>query len=226
MRLTKQYNPIVDSYEKQIKKMNKKSISEFKKALFYSNSLIKGKKVSVLDMGCGAGDLYSYCKKLNLNYFGVDSSKEMVSLAKKKTGADIRVEDFSKTSFKNDNFDLIISKWAIQTTDNIEKVYSECSRILKPKGIVLILVTHPMRQFLEKKKNGKNYFKQEMVKSVIFNGSIIVKEPSHTMQDYFSNFFLGKFNLLMVKESYEFPGAEQIGGDIYPTHLIFVAQKK
>jgi hypothetical protein len=32
--------------------------------------------------------------------------------------------------------------------------------------------------------------------------------------------------LIELVEDYEFPAAEQIGGDIYPTYLIVVARKK
>lgn len=220
----KQYNPVVDSYSEQISEMNKKSNSEFKDAF----ESIKLNGVNVIEFGCGAGDLISYIKDRDLKYSGIDSSEEMINLIKQKfpNDVDVRIGDFSKTTFTKNNFDLIISKWAIQTVNDVDLTYKESIRLLKRDGFLLFLVVHPIRHFLEKKKQGKNYFTQEIVESVIFNGTITIKEPSHTLSEYFSDYFLQNFNLLKVYESYEFPGAEQINGDIYPTHLLYIAQKK
>jgi ubiquinone/menaquinone biosynthesis C-methylase UbiE len=222
MRFLKQYNPFADNYNQQIEVMNEKSISEFKEAL----RLVQPEGKKVIDLGCGAGDLAPYLQELGYEYSGVDSSEEMINLARKKSGVNVKVEDFANTTFDDSNFDLVVSKWAIQTTNGIDAVYKECSRLLKPKGWMVLLVAHPIRQFLEKKKKGKNYFTQEIVESVIFNGTITVKEPSHTLAEYLSDYFLEEFSLQRVRESFEFPGAEQINDDIYPTHLLITAQKK
>jgi ubiquinone/menaquinone biosynthesis C-methylase UbiE len=220
----KQYNPVANSYSDQINEMNKKSNFEFKDAF----DSIKLNGVNVVELGCGAGDLISYIKGCGLRYSGIDSSEEMINLIKQKfpNDIDVRIGDFSKTTFTENSFDLVISKWAIQTVNNIDLIYKESMRLLKKDGFLLFLVVHPIRHFLEKKKQGKNYFTQEIVESVIFNGTITVKEPSHTVSEYFSDYFLQNFNLLKVLESYEFPGAEQINGDIYPTHLLYIARKK
>jgi ubiquinone/menaquinone biosynthesis C-methylase UbiE len=222
MRFLRQYNPFAAHYNQQIETMNEKSIAEFQAA-------VKGIKTDgnkVIDLGCGAADLAPFLRRLGYEYCGVDSSEEMVALARKATGADVRVEDFTNTSFESGSFDLLVSKWAIQSTNDIEAVYKESQRLLKDKGWLIFLVAHPIRQFLEKKRSGKNYFTQEIVDSIIFNGTITVKEPSHTLSEYFSSYFLENFSLQSVLESYEFPGAEQINNDIYPTHLLIVSQKK
>ncbi|MFO0743805.1 MAG: class I SAM-dependent methyltransferase [Candidatus Paceibacterota bacterium] len=220
----KQYNPVVDSYSEQINEMNKKSNSEFRDAF----ESIKLNGVNVVEFGCGAGDLISYIKDHGLKYSGIDSSEEMINSIKQKFSTDVNVKvgDFTKTTFTKKSFDLVFSKWAIQTIDNVDLAYKESVRLLKDDGFLLFLVVHPIRHFLEKKKKGKNYFTQELVESVIFSGTITVREPSHTVSEYFSDYFLQNFNLLKVHESYEFPGAEQINGDIYPTHLLYIAQKK
>jgi hypothetical protein len=64
------------------------------------------------------------------------------------------------------------------------------------------------------------------VESIIFDGKIIVTEPTHTLSEYLSGDFLQKFNLIQIKEGSDFPNSEQINGDIYPTYLIVVAQKR
>ena len=44
----------------------------------------------------------------------------------------------------------------------------------------------------------KNYFKKEFVQSVIFEGKIIVTEPTHTLSEYLNADFFSKFNLIIL----------------------------
>lgn len=182
----------------------------------------------VLDLGCGAGkDALFYVQK-GFTYSGVDASAEMCALAKQdKNVSDIRNESFSqKMSFDSKEFGLIVSKYAIQTAQEIKPIYDEVYRLLDDRGYFAFLVVHPMRQFIEKKKQGKDYFKKELVESIIFDGKITVTEASHTLSEYLNSDFLSKFSLIDIKEGYDFPASEQINGDTYPTFLIIVAQKK
>jgi len=220
MELNKQYNRITETYDTLRKGFNELSDNEFKnilKNITYGN---------VLDLACGNGDMIAYMQSAGIRCAGVDSSSEMVALAKHNTGADIRCEDFAHTSFEAESFDLITSKWAMQTSAEIDPIYTEALRLLKKDGYFVFLVAHPLRQFLEKKKAGKDYFKKEVVDSIIFDGAITVYEPSHTMKEWLSKTFLSLFTLVSIDEGAEFPAAEQIGGDIYPTYLIITAQKK
>lgn len=114
----------------------------------------------------------------------------------------------------------------MQTSAEIAPIYDEAARLLKKGGHFAFLVTHPIRQFIEKKKTGKDYFKKEIVESVIFAGAITVYEPTHTLREYLGKDFTKHFSLIALEEGPEFPAAEKIGGDNYPTYLIIVAQKK
>ncbi len=220
MELNKQYNGITDTFVALRKGFNEISDNTFK-------DILKGVHCkNILDLACGNGDMIIYLQALGLSCAGVDISSEMVALATKNTNADVRCEDFTNTSFENESFDLITSKWAIQTSAEIDPIYSEAHRLLKSRGYFVFLTVHPIRQFLEKKKSGKDYFKKEIVDSIIFDGAITVYEPSHTLKEYLSETFFSLFTLIGIEEGAEFPAAEQIDGDIYPTYLIITAQKK
>lgn len=223
MELNKQYNKIVNDFQSVFYEMNKKSVIVFNTAL---DHILKNNTKHALDFGCGFGDMIEYLKSKSIACAGVDSSSEMVAIAKEVTGVDVRCEDFAQTSFEDESFDLITSKWAMQTSSEIDPIYKEAHRLLKIGGHFVFLVVHPIRQFIEKKKAGKDYFKKEIVNSIIFDGAITVYEPSHTMKEWLSETFLSLFNLKSIDEGAEFPAAEQIGGDIYPTYLIIAAQKK
>lgn len=129
-------------------------------------------------------------------------------------------------SYEEQQFGLIVSKYAMQTAEDINTIYKESFRMLDDGGYFAFLVVHPFRQFLEKKKIGKDYYKKETIQSIIFGGKIIVTEPTHTLSEYINKSFLEKFSLIDLKEGSDFPNSEQIGGDIYPTYIIIVAQKK
>ena len=81
-----------------------------------------------------------------------------------------------------------------------------------------ILVTHPIRQFYEKKIVGKDYFKKEIVESLCFDGAVTFKEPTHTLQEYLSPFMLNNFILEAYSEDFD-PAAEKIV-DVYPGFMI------
>ena len=186
------------------------------------------KNKNVLDLGCGAADDSSFYVQRDFAYYGIDASKEMSEMAKQnKNVTEVRNESFSKKiTFEDDKFGLVVSKYAIQSTENIGNVYAEAARLLEKGGYFIYLVVHPIRQFLEKKKQGKDYYKQETVTSNIFDGKISVLETSHTLSEYLNKDFLERFSLIDLKEGSDFPASEQIDGDIYPTYLILVARKK
>lgn len=55
--------------------------------------------LSIVDAGCGFGDLYTYMKKKKKTpkkYIGIDSLVDMYSIASKKTGCEILIADICK----------------------------------------------------------------------------------------------------------------------------------
>jgi hypothetical protein len=74
--------------------------------------------------------------------------------------------------------------------------------------------------------HGADYYKQQIVTSNIYNGKIVLKEPSHTIGEYFNADFFKNFEVLEYKEGTDFPASEQLNGDIYPTFFIVKARRK
>lgn len=64
-----------------------------------------------------------------------------------------------------------------------------------------------------------------IVKSVLFDGALVVEEPSHTFQEYFSPIFFSRFQILEYAEIND-TGTERINGDIYPSFFIIHSTKK
>lgn len=229
MDLSKQYDDFAEKFsELSLGEGNNDPFldnSTSKKAFYKRLEFIK-KDFKVLDLACGDGtDLLVY-KKFGGEMYGCDSSKEMLEIAKKKiSDATFEMAEFSKLPFQDNFFDVVLSKYAIQTSENILSVYKEIHRVLKTGGVMMILVTHPFRQFMERKNFSEDYFFQRIVDSNVFKEKITFKEPTHTMNEYLSNFLFKNFDVQDFYEEWD-PAAEQIGGGKYPGFFILKAVKR
>ena len=224
MDLAKQYNGIADDFS-NVNDDSKNSNRDNRK-MFYSHLNFIKPGVELLDMGCGDGTDLVYYKSLGAKIYGLDASERLIEIAKSRLPEDdIRLGTFEKAVFPESSFDIVLSKYAIQTAIDMKPVFDKIHKLLKPGGVLMYLVTHPFRQYFEKKQIGADYFKQKVVDSLILNDSMIVREPSHTMNEYLSDDFLRKFDVLLFKECWD-PSAEQVEGRKYPGYFILKARKR
>lgn len=112
----------------------------------YSYRLLKkfikpGRKV--LDLGCGRGSILNPLADQGVNITGIDYSIESVNLLK-EAGRDV-IQGIIPDILKNINsgsFDAIISFEFLEHLDqtDIERVFIESKRLLKPKGLLIFTV--------------------------------------------------------------------------------------
>lgn len=108
---------------------------------------LNGKKILML--GCGTGEetviLQSFEASLE-NITGIDLSSKSIEIAK-KTYPDVKfvIGDMNNLPFENDSFDFVYSSLAIHYSSTPDKVYEEVYRVLKPNGLFLFSVAHPLR---------------------------------------------------------------------------------
>jgi ubiquinone/menaquinone biosynthesis C-methylase UbiE len=222
MNLTKQYNGFAKDYSRIIKDKSRHSRRIFYKHL---NFPLVGRKI--LDAGCGDGTDLLYFTKHKAKVFGIDSSEAMIDLAGQNAPlAKTIVGDFSRLPFSNHFFDVVISKHALQSSANLQPILKEFYRVLKPKGFLLYLSVHPLRQFMEKKMKKKDYFLKEKVESILFGGLLKVTEPTHTFNEYLSAWVLKNFDICEFEECYDPYSAEKVDGSSYPGFFIIKAQKR
>ena len=116
--------------------------------LSYVNNILKLSKINkgdkVLEVGCGAGAfLYPFYKK-GIKCFGVDYSKNLISVCKRaiKNGIFLTNRANNLRKFKNAYFDLVISNSVFQYFDNYhytEKVIKEMIRVIKKQQLPFIM---------------------------------------------------------------------------------------
>lgn len=108
----------------------------------YLPKLVAGKK-SVLDYGCGRGDLLVELRKVVPNSVGCDIAEFIyegspILLPDLKVNESIfRVRE-DGTDFRSDKFDCIISNQVMEHVSDHWKILSEMDRLLAPEGQVIL----------------------------------------------------------------------------------------
>ncbi|MCC7436654.1 class I SAM-dependent methyltransferase [Candidatus Nomurabacteria bacterium] len=196
----------------------------------YPNSLhmrtylppLKGK--SVLDVGCGSGiDLAFFASQKPKKLAGCDISPELVMIAKQKVpSAEIRNDSFSYISQKNEVFDIVWSKYALNCTLDIMTPLKEIYRVLKNNGTAYIQVTHPFRtlSFLK----SKDYFSEKLLVEYPVNNGEKLVEPHHTISSWINAITEAGFQIIKCEEILNRP-KEEYTEVITPSAIIFILKK-
>ena len=101
-----------------------------------------GRRLKILDVGCGAGFFSILLAKEGHEVFGIDLTPEMIENAiqlAEEENADCRfqVMDAENPMFADETFDVVISRNLTWTLPNAEHAYGEWMRVLKTGGVLL-----------------------------------------------------------------------------------------
>lgn len=99
----------------------------------------------ILDIGCGYGFFTDYFRSIGADAFGIDGSEKMIEIAKKRYPmTNFSVADITKPlNIESGKFDMVFSNQVFMDIENIDFVFSECSRLLKTGGILYYSIVHP-----------------------------------------------------------------------------------
>jgi ubiquinone/menaquinone biosynthesis C-methylase UbiE len=132
------------SFEKRFVNREKKVKGNIKKLDNQMQKLELPDALVILEVGCGIGTVSAH---LSSNYsatvWGTDFDSEEIEIARKlhseNENLKYQVEDASKLSFKNENFDMVVSQNVFHHIPQWDKAIYEISRVLKINGYVFWL---------------------------------------------------------------------------------------
>lgn len=99
----------------------------------------------VIDMGTGTGRMLSVIAPLAKSADGIDLSHQMLTIARsnlsdeKYAHIDLRHGDATNVPFDDESADLVIIHQVLHFLDEPERAIQEASRLLKPKGCLLVV---------------------------------------------------------------------------------------
>lgn len=110
---------------------------------------LRGK--SILDFGCGTG-IFTYLLEQYYpdEIFGVDSSEGMLKIAEEKgqerhsRAKFIKGDEDSLLCFGESSIDFVFSSTTTHYLPDLKKLFTNIYRILKPEGICILSVIHPV----------------------------------------------------------------------------------
>jgi 2-polyprenyl-3-methyl-5-hydroxy-6-metoxy-1,4-benzoquinol methylase len=108
---------------------------------------VQGKRV--LDAGCGGGFYSLWLGERGAKVLGIDGSKEMIKIAKRKASskmldAGFVIGDVSDLGIEDGTFDLVLSTLVLTDVKELDKAVSELVRVTRDSGDIVISVQHPI----------------------------------------------------------------------------------
>lgn len=103
----------------------------------------EGRKLRILDIGCGPGFFSIVLARMGHDVTGIDYNDKMIESAARNCAslgaeADFRVMDAHHLDLEDGTFDMIVSRDVLWNLDDPEQVYSEMYRVLRPEGRIVM----------------------------------------------------------------------------------------
>jgi ubiquinone/menaquinone biosynthesis C-methylase UbiE len=105
---------------------------------------------TVLSVGCGPAAIEGLLLEYGFDVTGLDISQEALNQA--PDGVRTILGSAEQTNIENASFDAIIYVASLQFMDDYGKALRESERVLRPAGIVLVMLLNPKSLFFEKKR--------------------------------------------------------------------------
>jgi len=132
----KWYDNIWNAYQQHT---HKKILEEVAQHIQEIN-LPQEETLRILDISCGTGTLLQKLEEIGkIDLHGIDTSQEMLSIAKTKTNATLTCGDAQDLHYDNNTFHIIISSSAYHLYKDKQRFITEAERCLKHKGLLIIL---------------------------------------------------------------------------------------
>ncbi len=197
---------------------------------------------SVLDVGCGTGDLSHTLAKHVRHVLGIEPSRKSFLIAKDYTKNDknvlikrIRIESFIRRY--SATFDFVVAHMVLQALDPLLPALRNISKALKRRGYFVLTVPHPCFWPIYKKEITQSNY-QYHISSFHQVPFTISNDPNplpsftpyfhRSLEEYSSALHEAGFTIERLREP--FPSSELLAQYsnqwTYPRHMIFVCRKQ
>jgi ubiquinone/menaquinone biosynthesis C-methylase UbiE len=183
----------------------------------------------LLDIGCGNGRLSDMFENKNIQYIGIDFSKELIEIAKKERGKNrIFIQaNALKLPFKDNYFDTVFSIAVlhhIPSKENRIKFLTEANRVLKPNGACVITVWNTLQwRFLKTHK--KHFWDKLWGHSDLDFGDMIIPFGKNKRKRYVHTFTKRKLQKLLKKSNFSKTSLQEIKRESGYSNLVIIAKK-
>jgi SAM-dependent methyltransferase len=159
----------------------------------------------VLDLGCGSGIFTAGLKAAGINVSGVDYSEALISIAKKENPEiDFSVSNIKATPFENEAFTTVVSGLVLHYEKLLGPVFTEVARILKPNGVFVFTMHHPIDEVKHFNEKGQfvlgQYFHNDQYTWSMLEGMELTSYH-HTFEDISESLYGNGFVIERIKES-------------------------
>ena len=126
---------------------NSKGYNEFLEEPAIDSLLPNLNNLEVLDIGCGFGFFSTKVIKNGAkSYLGIDLSQKMLSEAKRLETEKVKfinssIEDFE---YHEQKYDVVVSSVCFHYVKDIQNIFDKIYRSLKPNGVLIFSVEHPI----------------------------------------------------------------------------------
>ncbi|WP_456461991.1 class I SAM-dependent methyltransferase [Lutibacter sp.] len=207
MSIEKAYN----SWAKQYDNNENKTRDLDKKATI--STLSNYKFNTVIELGCGTGKNTLWLLKNAQKIIGLDFSQEMLKKAKEKINTAsvvFKKADFTKPwGIENEFADLITSNLTLEHIKNLDVIFKQTSKKLKPNGLFFISELHPFKQY----SGSKARFESE-------SGTVELEVYTHHISEYLNSAKKYNFKLIEINEWFDQSSENEI-----PRLISFIFKK-
>ncbi len=99
----------------------------------------RSKKIKILDIGCGSGEISRFFN--NLDYIGIDVNPDYIEFARKIYKKNFELMNAQKLRFKKRYFDYVVIIGVLHHIDdkNCSLILNEITRVVKNNGKIIII---------------------------------------------------------------------------------------
>lgn len=174
---------------------------------------------AVLDIGCGYGWHCRYAAEMGAKeVLGIDISSRMIAEARRRNAhpcveyAAVGLETFE---YPREKYDLVVSNLVLHYIENLDEVYANIRSALKPGGIFLFNIEHPVftsgisQQWVTDEKGRNMYWPVDDYyypgpRETVFLGKKVIKQH-HTLTQILMGLMHTGFSIEAVEEAMPAP---------------------